>query len=424
MKKSRPYRRTSVKTVNVEKVVAGREGQAAVVGVDISKDWFDLMVQWEEGGSERVWRADNPGEIGVTVELLKRLAEGRKLTVAMESSGTYQDPFRWALTRAGIVPVRVSGKAVKDQSETFDGVSSSHDGKSAAIIAELASRGKCAPWPYEVREANDDRLELAMEKMENAQKRLNDAVNALEAQMARHWPEAKLYLDAVSATLLQILAKYGGPGGLAGAGAEGRREVARWGGHFLKPEVVDALIAGAGRTRGAPETEVTRERMRWWAGQALEARREKAACEKEVETRGRAIPQVAAMAQAGGWGLATVAWLDLGDPAGYHSGGAYLKAMGMNLKERSSGRYQGQLKISKRGPSRVRRWMYFAVLREVQREPVKAWYARKLAAGKRKLCVLVALMRKLAVALFQVGGRGQDYNRERLFALPSKMASA
>jgi hypothetical protein len=39
------------------------------------------------------------------------------------------------------------------------------------------------------------------------------------------------------------------------------------------------------------------------------------------------------------------------DPHNYPCGEAYRKAMGLNLKERSSGKHQGKLKITKCGPS-------------------------------------------------------------------------
>jgi len=39
----------------------------------------------------------------------------------------------------------------------------------------------------------------------------------------------------------------------------------------------------------------------------------------------------------------------LGSPLDYPNPGSYLKAMGLNLKERSSGKHKGQLKITKRG---------------------------------------------------------------------------
>jgi transposase len=90
--------------------------------------------------------------------------------------------------------------------------------------------------------------------------------------------------------------------------------------------------------------------------------------------------------------------------------------MGLNRKERSSGRWQGQLKITKRGPSAVRRWLYFAALRWVRQEPVRSWYRRQKAQrrGEAKPA-LVGVMRKLALALYQVGGRGEPFDRAQLY---------
>ena len=67
--------------------------------------------------------------------------------MALEPSGTYGDPLRQALSDAGIAVVRVSPKAAHDYAEVFDGVPSQHDGKDAAVVAELAALGKSTPWP-------------------------------------------------------------------------------------------------------------------------------------------------------------------------------------------------------------------------------------------------------------------------------------
>src|SRR5262249_57322339 len=90
-------------------------------------------------------------------------------------------------------------------------------------------------------------------------------------------------------------------------------------------------------------------------------------------------PTIQAMGEVVGLVTACVLWVELGNPQDYHCGPAYRKAMGLNLKERSSGRWQGQLKIAKRGPSAVRRWLYLAALRWVRHEPVRGWYLRQKA---------------------------------------------
>ena len=78
-----------------------------------------------------------------------------------------------------------------------------------------------------------------------------------------------------------------------------------------------------------------------------------------------------------GVGTASVVWCNTGDPRRYHCADAWVKAMGLNLTERSSGEYQSALRISKRGDSETRRWLYLSALRWVQQSPVKEWYQRK-----------------------------------------------
>jgi hypothetical protein len=74
------------------------------------------------------------------------------------------------------------------------------------------------------------------------------------------------------------------------------------------------------------------------------------------------------------------------------------------------------LRISKRGSARTRQWLYFAVLRLVQRCGVRPWYQAKKARdpdGAQR--ALVAVMRKLAVALYSVGVPDEEFQPQRLF---------
>jgi transposase len=131
-------------------------------------------------------------------------------------------------------------------------------------------------------------------------------------------------------------------------------------------------------------------------------------------TRGHVA--IRAMGEVVGVATACVLWVELGDPSGYHCGPAYRKAMGLNLAERSSGKWQGKLKISKRGSSKVRRWLYLAALRWVRNEPVRSWYLQQKAMrrGEAKPA-LIGVMRKLALALYRVGGCGEAFERRQLY---------
>src|SRR5262249_43325502 len=122
------------------------------------------------------------------------------------------------------------------------------------------------------------------------------------------------------------------------------------------------------------------------------------------------------LAPVTGKATAAVFTADVGDPSNFPSAAAYLKAFGLNLKERSSGKHKGRLMITKRGPSRARQYLWLAVFRWLQKEALtRAWYLAKVQrdGGKRARAV-VALMRKLAKALFHVG-RGAPFDTTKLF---------
>jgi transposase len=319
------YRSTEVKHVELELVVARGPQGALTVGLDVGKFVIYVVVRWSDGSFERPWTVENPSEIELLVRLLVALAASRKMTVAMESTGTYGDALRGKLSAAGLLLHRVGGKAASDYAEIFDGVPSQHDGKDAAVVAELAAIGKSRAWP------------LAQP---------SDADGAMK---------------------------------------------------------IELLVGSAAGTVGLRQGPRDQERMRQNAGLALAAFRECQQAREELAKLALENEVIQRQAQAVGEATACVLWVALGDPRSYASGAAYRKAMGLNLKERSSGRYQGQLKISKRGPSIARRWMYFAAMRTVQ-DDGRAWYeAKKAKDNGCGMGALIAVMRKLALAAYGWG---------------------
>ena len=107
-------------------------------------------------------------------------------------------------------------------------------------------------------------------------------------------------------------------------------------------------------TLGVDQTVVDVRRMRRMARRARVARRSKQKCRMGLERLAKENPTIQGMAQVVGIGTACVLWVCMGDPRDYSSAYAYRKAMGLNLAERSSGRWKGHLKISKRGSAMVR----------------------------------------------------------------------
>lgn len=415
MKKSRAYRTTRVKNVDWDRILQGRESQACCVGMDVSKDDVRAVLRWPDGEFERPCLVANPQEVGLWSTILARLALERTLTVALEPSGTYGDAMRQALQGVGIIPHRVSAKAAHDFAEVFDGVPSQHDGKDAAVVAELAALGKSVPWPCEASSESDQQLALWVDWLDIHRRESMTWCGRLEGLLARHWPEAWRNLTVRSATLLQLLAHYGGPAPLA-TDPQAARRLARWGGRFLSREKIQQLLGDAQSSQGVRQTVHDLERMRKYAAKALAARGEMRRARREVRLLGRKNAVIQAIEPVVGLITACVLYVYLGDPGDYHCGAAYRKAMGLNLKERSSGRWQGQLKITKRGHSQVRRWLYLSALRSIRKARLWTWYqAKKEKDRGRPRGALVGIMRRLALAIYRVRVSGEPFDAERLF---------
>jgi transposase len=419
MKKSRAYRSTSVKHVSLDRVLSGREGQVPFVGCDVSKEEIMVVLRWGENDFERPWKVKSPRELGVLVELLQELRGGRRLVVALEPTGTYGDPFRQALSDAGLVTHRVSPKASHDYAEIFDGVPSQHDGKDAAIVAELSAFGKSKEWPFSPPSATDREMAYWVDWQDVQRRSLNMWYGRLEGLLARYWPEAVGTLPVTSGALLQCLAHYGGPSSL-GSDSQGVSHLLRWGRGPLSRQKAEQLVAEALATFGVRQHDRDVLQLKQYAEQALECRRELRQAQKALKTLVQEHAVIQSQAAVVGVVTACVLWVYLGDPSAYDCGPAYRKAMGLNLTEFSSGKWQGKLKISKRGHSQVRRWLYFSALRWIQAEPVKSWYENKKSKKSGQdddqvMRAIIGVMRKLALALYQVGAHGATFEPQLLF---------
>lgn len=415
MKKSRAYSSVAVNHVDVAKLGQERAGEDVVIGTDIGKLDIRAICRWADGQWERPWRVCNPSQVGEFVSLLRQLGVGRRLVVAMEPSGTYGDALRQALEDAEIEVRQVGAKAAHDYAEVFDGAPSQHDGKDAAVVAELAALGKASVWPYQVGDAWDQEMQYWVGWMESQRRIWQMWAGRLEALLARHWPEVTRIVKVSSATLLQILSTYGSPAELA-QDAEAAQRIARWGGKRLRPEKVQAIVASARATVGVRQQKWTLQQMRVYAAQAWSARQEMKGSQRQLRRLAKGHVVLEAQGRVVGVPTACVLWVHVGDPRDYFSSKAYRKAMGLNLVERSSGKYQGKLRISKRGHPSPRQWLYFAALRLVQQAGVKPWYEAKKSRdhneGKR---ALVGVMRKAVLALHKVAVDGRTFSAARLF---------
>lgn len=193
----------------------------------------------------------------------------------------------------------------------------------------------------------------------------------------------------------------------------------------MSEEKIEGLIASARRTVGVPATEAEAQQVAYYASKALEARGDLEKTKNSMAKMTVGHEVLEGMAEAVGPATAVVLFVLLGDPRKYHCAEAYVKAAGLNLAERSSGKYIGELKISKRGPGMARKWLFLAAARMLAEPKVRKWFDRKrerdlaVAASHRRkgigMKALVGVMRRQLAGMWKATKKRTKFDGSRLF---------
>lgn len=412
--KRRAYRRTAINQFEPQMVREKTTGTRLVLAIDVAKE--DMVAALATETSEVLvtlaWKhLDESPTLLAKLDELRRL--GFTIEAVMESTGTYGDVLRHQLQAAGFLVYQVSGKRVHDAKVVYDGVASLHDSKSSAIIAKLHLDGRSSVWKD--RPEAERELKAAVATMDIYQVQYLRLIHQLESWLARYWPEVTRLVELSSATLLAVLARIGGPGDVAASSTAVRKLMTGMSHRLMTAEKIEQVLDSASKSVGLPLLPAERVALMAIAAEAHRSLRAyKAAKQTMLElTAGGASES---MAPAVGDVTAAVLLTEVGDPREFPSARAYVKAFGLNLKEKSSGKWQGKLRITKNGSGRARQYLWLAVFRWRKKDPiVQAWYAAKVKRdGGKKARAVVALMRKLVKALFHVA-RGAPMDTQRLF---------
>lgn len=408
------YSAKNIKQANWTQISAQTSGRRIVFGVDVAKDDFFGVLMQEDLTVSATLKWKHPEQTREVVTHLIEDLNADPLEVVMEPSGTYGDALYRHLSDKGLTVYRVSPKRVHDAAEVYDGVPSLHDAKSAYIIGRLHLDGASRVWedisePRRNRKAQVAELDLYQDQQQRN-------LNRLEALLNRHWPEVVRVMALKRVSLLCVLAEYGDP-----ATVTARRDAA-WqlmrqsGRGPLSGETIGKVLDSAEDTLGVPCTEGERHLLQVLAAELLRTHKQLKRIEAQIDREVQNDVILTRLAAVVGKTTSLVLEAALGSPLDYPNPGSYLKAMGLNLKERSSGKHKGQLKITKRGPGIVRKYQYFVALRWLYKDPVIAlWYGNKVRRdGQLKSKAIIAVMRKLALSLWYVA-RGDVFDSRKLF---------
>lgn len=416
--KKRNYRTKKVNQIDFNKLKNELASAQIAVAIDIAKQGqFALLVN-EDASISQLFRWKHPEETSAVLAALSSL--NCPTTIIIESTSTYGDALRYQFRQLGFEVHQASAKRVHDAKEVYDGVPSLHDAKAATIIARLYSEGLTKPW-QELTE-QERNLNALRREFHIHQSNYQANQGRLEAYLSRHWPEVTNFLKLSSVTLESLLVKYGSPQEVAANAKEAMALMKKVGRSGLAQKKIEMVIQSAKTSLGEPCLEFERAYLQALAKEMAHGRTERRRAQKALEMAVDSDDELYELGKL--LGRVTVAILlsfHL-DPRKFNCARSYQKSMGLNLKEKSSGRYVGQLKITKRGSSKARQYFYFAVLRLINNNPlVKQWYENKLDF-KAKNKTVIAVMRKLAKAAWYVG-RGEAFDASKLFSVSKQKAA-
>lgn len=417
--KKNTYRSVSIQQVSVEsvrKLLAG--ATAAVLAFDIAKHKMMFAIATVLGETLQIVRFDHPSETRAVLALVDGLrAAGVSITAVMEPTGTYGTVLRHHIVQREVPVFMIDPKRSHDAALVFDGVPSMHDAKACTILAKLYAQQLGRRW--EPRGSIEKHARHVADRHRLAARPYEQLTGELEARLVEAWPELQLLVSDGVYWHLHLLAQFGEPRAVSANKAEASELLVKVSHGALKPERIDEILRSADDSLGVPLDGVDRELLKMIAAQMVVLRNGMQAAKKEAAAlvaSPSAPDSLRRVASTFGAMTACVIFGDVGDPAKYGSAAAFEKALGLNLKIRSSGEQAGQLHITKRGPGRARKYLYLAALRAIhQHAPVRLWYEkRKAYAGEIKRKAVVAVMRKLVRAMVHVA-RGATFDATKLF---------
>lgn len=413
MKKHR-YQATNVNDVPWDQLAELADGQPLVFGVDVAKEDLFGVLMTPERDVLRTIKWQHPNQTRELVGHLQRDLPDSAISVVMEPSGTYGDALRSYLNEAGLTVYRVSPKRIHDAAELYDGVPSLHDAKAAYLIARLHLEGASSPWQALEASRRDHHALIAELDLYQRQHQAN--LNRLEAQLSRHWPEVLQWLELRTVSLATLIAEYGDPAEVAAQRGAAAQVLCRSSRGLLRAEKIQAVLDSSETTLGVAVTDGERHFLQVLGQELLRTHRALAEVEQRIAQAVNEDAMLTRLASVLGTTTSLVLHTTQGSALNYPDPPSYLKALGLNLKVHSSGKHHGQLKITKRGSGKARRYLYFAALRWLYSDPViAAWYQRKVKRdGGLKGKAITAVMRKLARALWHVA-RGATFDSRQLF---------
>jgi transposase len=395
-----------------------------VVGVDIAQQLHVARAVNFRGivvGDSLTFKNNEQGFASLLkwIKNLQRLNNLDEVIVGMEPTGHYWINLSKWLSNQDIEVVTVNPHLVKKNKENRDNTQSKSDKKDALVIADMVKNG----YYSEVRYTSEsfEKLRVLMSNRDVVVKRLVSSINQLNRWVDIVFPELRqVFKDIKAKGAIATLRLFPTPMELETM--QPHDVITGWKSIMKRqPGLKKAmlLLQVARRSVGSRQA---LDAYKFHLKQLLEeydlAVTQLERVEKQVTEVLIKIPFAKKLLTIKGISEISLAGIlgEAGDLSNFSHGNSLLRHAGLHLAEASSGKWKGQIVISKRGRSRLRRFLFLATMSLVVNNPeFKALHTHNVKVKKmKKMKSIMKLVGKVARIFVGISRRNESYCPEKL----------
>ncbi|MGY3311946.1 transposase [Peribacillus simplex] len=348
------------------------------------------------------------------IQNLQKLKNLDSTIVGMEPTGHYWINLSKWLYNQNIEVVTVNPHLVKRNKENRDNTQSKSDKKDALVIADMVKNG----YYSFIRPSSEsfEKLRVLMSNRDVIVKRLVMSINQINRWVDIVFPELRqVFKDVSCKGAIATLRLFPTPNQISSMEP---LDVMRGWKSLMKrqpgPKKAQLLINLAKSSIGTGQA---LDAYTFHLEQLLEeydlAVKQLERVEQQVKEVLYKIPFAKKLLMIKGISEISLAGIlgESGDLSGFSHGNSLLRHAGLHLAEASSGKWKGQIVISKRGRSRLRRFLYLATMSLVMNNPeFKAVHSHNVKVKKiKKMKSIMKLIGKLARIFVGIARRNESY---------------
>ncbi|MEH7548484.1 IS110 family transposase [Neobacillus vireti] len=395
-----------------------------VVGVDIAQQFHVARAVNFRGivvGDPLTFKNNEEGFTSLLKWIinLQRLNNLDATIVGMEPTGHYWINLSKWLFKQNIEVVTVNPHLVKRNKENRDNTQSKSDKKDALVIADMVKNG----YYSEVRYTSEsfEKLRVLMSNRDVVVKRLVSSINQLNRWVDIVFPELRqVFKDIKAKGAIATLRLFPTPTELETK--QPQEVISGWKSIMKRQPGLKKALLLLQLAKKSVGTRQALDAYKFHLEQLLEeydlAVTQLERVEQQVTEALYKIPFAKKLLTIKGISEISLAGIlgEAGDLSHFSHGNSLLRHAGLHLAEASSGKWKGQIVISKRGRSRLRRFLYLATMSLVMNNPdFQALHSHNVKVKKmKKMKSIMKLIGKLARIFVGISRRNEPYCSDKL----------